>query len=103
MYFHYLLDLDENGEITGGSYFRDSAQVDMLWTPLKPVPGGTEGNERGNPHLDIDKVMAMWRESTPQDVRKKWLNVDPLPKDTKLSDEAQPVKLWGGWKPRKKN
>jgi hypothetical protein len=102
MYFHYLLDLDENGEITGGSYFRDSQQVDMLWTPLKPVPGGEAGNERGNPHIDVDEVMAMWRESVPKELREKWLNVDPLPKDAKLGEEAQPLKLWGGWKPRRK-
>ena len=94
--------LFENGEITGGSYFRDSQQVDMLWTPLKPVQGGEEGNERGNPHIDVDKVMAMWRESVPQGLRKKWLNIHPLAKDAKLSEEAQPVKLWGGWKPRRK-
>src|SRR5256885_4738031 len=77
MLFHYVLDVDESGVIRGGRYFGDSQQIDMLWTPLKPTQGGEERNRRGNPHLDIKEVLAIWRESVPEDLRKKWLNIDP--------------------------
>src|SRR5207247_504647 len=59
-------------------------QIDMLWTPLKPAPGGDEHNRRGNPHLDIKEVLAIWRESVPDDLRKKWLNIDPTEEDRVL-------------------
>jgi len=74
--FHYLLDLDEEGKVTGGRYFSDSERIDILWTPLTPAPGGQEGNERGNPHVDVKEVLAIWRESVPEDVRKEWVNID---------------------------
>jgi hypothetical protein len=100
-YFHYVLDLNEQGEIEGGSYYRDSSQIDMLWAPLNPVQGGEEGNEMGNPHLDAQTVMAMYRESVPAELRAKWLNIDPHPEDAEYSEEARPTKLWGGWQPRR--
>ena len=81
MLFHYVLDVDESGVIRGGRYFGDSQQIDMLWTPLKPTQGGEERNRRGNPHLDIKEVLAIWRESVPEDLRKKWLNIDPTDED----------------------
>ena len=81
MYFHYMLDLDEEGKITGGSYYRDSAHIDMLWAPLQPTPGGSEGNERGNPHVDVKTVLALWRASVPESERKKWLNINPTKED----------------------
>jgi hypothetical protein len=84
MYFHYVLDLDESGTIRGGRYVGDSQQIDMLWTPLKPAQGGDERNRRGNPHLDIKEVLAIWRESVPEDLRKKWLNIDPTEEDRVL-------------------
>jgi hypothetical protein len=70
------LDLDEEGKVTGGRYLSDSERIDMLWTPLTPAPGGQEGNERGNPHVDVNEVLAIWRASVPEDVRKKWVNID---------------------------
>jgi Transglutaminase elicitor len=87
MYFHYVLDLDGEGKITGGRYYGDSARIDMLWTPLKPTDGGEKGNERGNPHVKIKEVLAIWRESVPEDIRKKWLNVDPTEEDRILPPE----------------
>ena len=74
--FHYLLDLDEEGKVTGGRYFSDSARIDILWAPLTPAQGGQEGNERGNPHVDVNEVFAIWRESVPQEMRKEWVNID---------------------------
>jgi hypothetical protein len=86
-YFHYSLTLDEQGKITGGRWYRDSSQLDMLWIPLQPKPGGTEGNKRGNPHIDIEEVLAIWRESAPEEVRSRWAIVDPHRKDRLFDDE----------------
>ena len=90
MYFHYVLDTNAEGTITGGRYYGDSARIDMLWTPLKPVEAGEKGNERGNPHVSVKEVLALWRESVPEDVRKQWLNVDPTAEDAILP-EAEAV------------
>jgi hypothetical protein len=80
-YFHYMLQLDDQGRITGGSYFPDSDRIDMLWVPLHAVASGQEGNEKGNPHVDVAEVLSIWRESVPEEVRNQWLNIDPLPED----------------------
>ena len=88
MYFHYVLDLDAEGKITGGRYYGDSARIDMMWTPLKPVDGGEKGNERGNPHVKISEVLAIWRESVPEEIHKQWMNVDPTDEDRHLPAEA---------------
>ncbi len=97
MYFHYIVDLDDEGAVRGGRYFGDSQQIDMLWTPRKPTQGGQEGNQRGNPHVDIKEVLAIWRESVPEDLRNKWLNIDPTeedrilpPKDTAVATNDKP-------------
>jgi hypothetical protein len=86
LYFHYALNTDEEGSINGGHYFGDSGQIDMLWTPLQPHAGGTERNKRGNPHLDIKEVLAIWRDSVDEDLRKKWLNIDPTEEDRILPE-----------------
>jgi hypothetical protein len=86
MYFHYTLNTDDTGAISGGQYYGDSAQIDMLWTPLQPYPGGHERNKRGNPHLDIKEVLAIWRESVNEDLRKQWLNIDPTEEDRVLPE-----------------
>jgi hypothetical protein len=85
MYFHYVLDLDEEGTIRGGRFYGDSAQLDMLWTPLQPAQGGEEKNKRGNPHMNVKEVLALWRESVSEDLRNKWLNIDPTDEDRVLS------------------
>jgi hypothetical protein len=84
MYFHYVLELDDAGKIRGGRYLGDSQQIDMLWTPLQPAQGGEEKNKRGNPHLNVKEVLAIWRESVPEDLRKQWLNIDPTEEDRVL-------------------
>jgi hypothetical protein len=92
MYFHYGVDLDGEGKITGGRYYGDSARIDMVWTPLKPTQGGEKGNERGNPHVSVKEVLAIWRESVSEDVRKQWLNVDPTEEDRILpAEEPKPA------------
>jgi len=80
-YFHYMLNLDAAGRITGGYYFRDSSIIDMVWVPLAPKQGGTPGNERGNPHINVDTVLAIWRESVTPEARANWYTVDPAPLD----------------------
>ena len=87
MYFHYVLELNQDGEIRGGRYYGDSMQIDMLWAPLKPAQGGEERNKRGNPHLNIKEVLAIWRESVPEELRKQWLNIDPTEEDRVLPPE----------------
>jgi hypothetical protein len=81
MAFHYVLNLDDKGAIRGGRFYGDSAQIDMLWAPLQPAQGGTEKNKRGNPHLNVKDVLAIWRESVPAELRNQWLNIDPTEED----------------------
>ena len=82
--FHYGLELNSRGEIVGGYYYTDSDRIDFVWVPLKPVPPGEPGNERGNPHLDVDTVLAIWRQSVPVERRRTWMIVDPANKDRAL-------------------
>jgi hypothetical protein len=97
LYFHYVLNTNDEGSISGGQYYGDSGQIDMLWTPLQPHQGGQERNKRGNPHLDIKEVLAIWRDSVDEDLRKKWLNIDPteedriLPETTAVATTEQPA------------
>jgi hypothetical protein len=80
-YFHYSLDLNEDGEIVGGQYYRDSSQIDLLWVALTPVQGGQEGNERGNPYVDVEQVLSLWRDSVSPEIVDKWVNVQWRPED----------------------
>ncbi len=75
-YFHYELRLDDQGKIVGGSYYRDSSRIDLLWVPLHAIQGGQKGNERGNRYVDVNKVVAIWRESVPDDLVARWVNID---------------------------
>jgi len=80
-YFHYMLSLNDAGEIVGGYYFTDSTRIDMLWIPVSPKQGTQEGNERGNPHVDVNQVLAIWRESVPKADRETWTIIDASPLD----------------------
>ena len=80
-YFHYSLELDSEGRIVGGSFYRDSSRIALVWMPLRPKQGRQPGNERGNPHLDVDRVLAIWRDSVPEEIRKKWPVIDPPAED----------------------
>ena len=44
--------------------------TDLLWVPLRPKPSRQKGNESGNPYVDVNRVLAIWRDSVPEDVRK---------------------------------
>jgi hypothetical protein len=79
MYFHYSLTLDDDGNIVGGNYYRDSNQIEFLWLSQRPSQGGTKTNKRGNPHLDLDQVLALWRDSVEDKATENWVNVDLVP------------------------
>ncbi|MFV1966206.1 MAG: hypothetical protein ACC628_12345 [Pirellulaceae bacterium] len=85
--FAYVLNLNDAGEIVGGSFYRGSNRIDLLWVPLRPKQGGQKGNERGCPHLDIDEVLAIWRDSVPEEIRNQWLVIDP-PEEDRVADLA---------------
>jgi hypothetical protein len=97
MHFHYVLELDQRGEILGGQYYPGSDRVDMLWVPLHAAASGEPGNEKGNPHVDVAEVLSIWRESVPEEIRNRWLNIDPLPEDA-VKHRGQP-QIRGGNEP----
>jgi hypothetical protein len=80
-YFHYALTLNSQGEITGGQFWQDSTIIDMLWMPVRPKQGRQPGNERGNPHVDVNQVLAIWRASVSDETRQSWPVIDPPEKD----------------------
>lgn len=80
-YFHYRLDLNPAGEIVGGDFYGDSSRIDMLWVPLRPKAPGEPGHERGNPNIKVENILAIWRDSVPEETRKGWLVVDPAAED----------------------
>jgi hypothetical protein len=80
-YFHYALNVDQNGMITGGSFYGDSSRIDMLWIPLSPKESNTPGHERGNPYITVNDIVSIWRDSVPEETRKKWFTIDPLTED----------------------
>jgi hypothetical protein len=86
--FRYRLDLNEDGEIIGGVFYSGSSMIDMLWFPLRPKQGREKGNEPGNPHLNVDEVLSIWRESVPEELRAKWPVIDP-PKEDRILDVSQ--------------
>jgi len=92
-YFHYALYVNSRGEITGGHFYRDSSRIDLLWVPLQPKQGKQPGNERGNPHVDVNKVLAVWRASVPQEERMKWPVVDPPAADKILDATTVSTRL----------
>jgi len=91
---HYLLELNRDGEIVGGKYFPDSKRIDIAWVPKQPTQGGTKGNESGNPYLDVDEVLSIWRDSVPEEVRAQWYNIDPTDEDA-LVETNHPLENQG--------
>lgn len=82
--FHYMLDLNSQGEIIGGRFHRTSTRIAMLWLPLQPKAGRQPGNRLGNPHLNVQQVLSIWRDSVPEELRQKWVVVDPPREDRHL-------------------
>jgi hypothetical protein len=93
-----MLYLNNDGRIIGGTYMRDSSIIDMLWVPLNPKQGGAKGNERGNPYIKVDTILAIWRESVDEETRNKWYTVDPAKLDritesSALAATDEPVEI----------
>jgi len=88
-YFHYMLTLDNKGEITGGYYLYNSSQVDMLWLPVAPFQGGKKGNERGNTYLNKDEVIAIWRDSVDDEDIEGWVNLEDARTEHLAKAEAE--------------
>ena len=42
---------------------------------------------RGNPHVDVKEVLAIWRESVSPELRRQWFNIDPTEEDRILVDD----------------
>ena len=80
-YFHYTLQLNGAGEIVGGQFHNDSSIIDMLWVPLQPKASGQPGHERGNPYIDVRRILAIWRASVPEEKRRDWFVIDPAKED----------------------
>jgi hypothetical protein len=57
--------------------------------PLRPTQGGREGNESGNPYLNANKVLSLWRASVSRELREKWFVIDPAPQDRVSWETAQ--------------
>lgn len=89
MSLSYRLELDDEGKIIGGVYYRGSSRLDLLWVPLQPVQGGEEGHEDGNPHLKAKEVLALWRDSVPAEKRNQWYNINPTSEDAIVDDEGE--------------
>lgn len=105
-YFHYMLELNDRGEIVGGSYYNDSNRIDMLWIPLRPKKSRTTGNESGNPYVNVEQVLAIWRKSVPEETRRKWFTVDPTDEDRILAfdedeemEQLVPVQIFNATPP----
>ena len=63
--------INAEGKITGGRYYGDSARDRHALDAAQAGAGGEKGNERGNPHVDVKEVLAIWRESVREDIRKQ--------------------------------
>jgi hypothetical protein len=66
----YLLAVDKQGEIVGGRALTESGH--FLWIPLYPVQATEDGSMPGNPHVDVQKVVAAARASAIDEVQEKF-------------------------------
>jgi hypothetical protein len=70
MAIHYILALDDDGRIVGGTALSDSGY--FLWIPLYAVQGKKDGSTPGNPYIDVNKVIALARASAISETQKKF-------------------------------
>jgi hypothetical protein len=61
MHFRYILALDDDGRIVGGSSLSDNGY--FLWLPLYAIQAKEDGSVGGNPYVDVQKVIALARAS----------------------------------------
>jgi hypothetical protein len=70
MSIRYYLYLDSEGHIVGGRALSYSGH--FLWIPLFAVQGIRDQSSPGNPHLDVQKVIALARESALPEIQDKY-------------------------------
>lgn len=70
MLMRYHLQLDSEGKIVGGRALSHAGH--SLWVPLFAVQGIPDQSSPGNPHLDVQKIIAMARESALPDIQEKY-------------------------------
>jgi hypothetical protein len=61
MLIRYYLELDADGHIVGGRALSHAGH--FLWIPLFAVQGIPDQSSPGNPHLDVQKILALARQS----------------------------------------
>jgi hypothetical protein len=70
MSIRYYLELDDEGRIVGGRALSHAGH--FLWIPLFAVQGIRDQSSPGNPHLEVQKVLALARASALPDVQEKY-------------------------------
>ena len=70
MSVRYYLELDADGRIVGGRALTHAGH--FLWIPLFAVQGIPDQSSPGNPHLDVQKVIALARESALPNVQDQY-------------------------------
>ena len=70
MVIRYRLTLDSDGHIVGGRALSHAGH--FLWIPLYAVQGIRDQTSPGNPHLDVEKVIALARKSALPEIREKY-------------------------------
>jgi hypothetical protein len=70
MSIRYQLELDSQGKIVGGRALSHAGH--FLWVPLFAVQGIVGQSSPGNPHLDVQKVIALARKSALPDIQEKY-------------------------------
>jgi len=70
MSIRYQLQLDSEGKIVGGRALSHAGH--FLWIPLFAVQGIPDQSSPGNPHLDVQKIIALARRSALPEIQAKY-------------------------------
>jgi hypothetical protein len=70
MSIRYQLELDSQGKIIGGRALSHAGH--FLWIPLFAVQGTPDQSSPGNPHLDVQKIIALARQSALPEIQEKY-------------------------------
>jgi hypothetical protein len=70
MSIRYYLELDSEGHIVGGRALSHAGH--FLWIPLFAVQGIPDQSSPGNPHLDVQKIIALARESALPNIQNQY-------------------------------
>lgn len=70
MSIRYQLQLDSEGKVVGGRALSHAGH--FLWIPLFAVQGIPDQSSPGNPHLDVQKIIALARRSALPQIQAKY-------------------------------